>query len=1347
MTHFVTRTCTEIPESDSQYRSDNTSLPLENYREANAFVLLGAPGAGKTKAFEREAECTGGLYVTARDFVTFGDMPEWCSTVLYIDGLDETRAGATDGRTPLDYIRAKLVRLGRPRFRLSCREADWFGANDRDHLKTISPGGKVTVLRLDPLSDKDIREILLSSGIEDADRFVASAREMGIDGLLANPQSLRMLATAVADDGVWPGTRMQTFDKACRALLVDHNQEHRIAEPDYVDIPVLMDAAGRLCAIQLLTGGAGYTLLGHEGDRDFPELERIPCESSRILRRVLDTKLFEAPSEERVTGRVTPVHRQIAEFLAARYLANLIDNGLPTRRALALMTGHDGGVVTELRGLSAWLAAHSKTSRIEIVERDPFGTILYGDVREFSADEKRRVLDCLVRETKKNPWFMTMFQFDSRLGDLATPDMEDIFRESLTGPTRDSAWQSFVLILIESLKHGQALPGLADLMMEIVRNVEWRSDVRRTALDALFRQRGDGESTTADLKVLLTDVRAGSVPDPNDDLLGSLLRELYPGRLSASKLWEYLKTPQNPSFYGWYCDFWNWHVPKKSTAAQLAELLDGLVEQFEQLRPVFIGSPGRSSFFRVVPIRLLRHFLEISSGNISLDRFFDWLGVASDPELRSSVEDLKFLRDWLSRNPDMQKNILETGVAHCADSPDFVCCMVNIEDRLFNSDLPADFGSWCLEQAITASDRTDLKAARYFILQVADFVSHHRFDEGLSREIVERRIKGHPGLLSMFTERLTDREEVHTRGKDFQEQDENKRRQRRRDWRNHVESREAALIGGRCEPTLLHQLAEVYFGQFIDVEGDTPLDRLRYLFGDDERLSEVVLEGLRGSVGRSDVPDDAEIIRLGAENQIHHLALPFLAGLEEIAKVAPEDGLPLNEKQMRQAFAFLYAEPPGLASRWYERASKSNPEVAVDVLVRTVRAGMRSGNSRFTGVYRLEDSEEIARLAAFPLLESFPVRCTTSQLEELVYLLKTALLHCGEAPVLELLHGKLAHRSMNVAQRICWLAIGFLVSPVSYCERLEAYVAGGDERHVRHLAYIMCRNDLPAALIGRLGVAELELLIRLLGPAYKPSPVGSKGERIRKFINKLASVPSQAAKEAFETLLSDGGLRPWRSYLVDAAYRQNAVRREAGFQHCTIGQVLETLDNRKPVNAPDLSALTFEFFREIAQTIRHGNTSDWRQYWNVDSHNRPQEPKPENACRDALLSDLKLKMDPLGVDVQPEGHYADDKRSDIRVFCAGFNVPVEIKKSCHRDLWSAIKTQLIAKYTRDPGTDGYGIYLVFWFGDTESCRLTPGAGSPPKSAAEIEKRLRKTLSADERLKISICVIDVSEPAI
>ena len=121
MTDFVPRTCTEIGE-DGQVKqnadkTERTCLSFKEFRNTDAYVLLGSPGAGKTTVFKQEADCcSNACYVTARDFITFDvdKHPEWHNTTLFIDGLDEKRAGSLDGRTPLDGIRGKLDRLGRP---------------------------------------------------------------------------------------------------------------------------------------------------------------------------------------------------------------------------------------------------------------------------------------------------------------------------------------------------------------------------------------------------------------------------------------------------------------------------------------------------------------------------------------------------------------------------------------------------------------------------------------------------------------------------------------------------------------------------------------------------------------------------------------------------------------------------------------------------------------------------------------------------------------------------------------------------------------------------------------------------------------------------------------------------------------------------------------------------------------------------------------------------------------------------------------------------------------------------------------------------------------------------------
>ena len=149
----------------------------------------------------------------------------------------------------------------------------------------------------------------------------------------------------------------------------------------------------------------------------------------------------------------------------------------------------------------------------------------------------------------------------------------------------------------------------------------------------------------------------------------------------------------------------------------------------------------------------------------------------------------------------------------------------------------------------------------------------------------------------------------------------------------------------------------------------------------------------------------------------------------------------------------------------------------------------------------------------------------------------------------------------------------------------------------------------------------------------------------------------------------------------------------------------------------------------------------WRPFWNEGPHREPIAPRHENSCRDALLSRLRERLPPAA-DAQPEGRYAEDRRADVRVACGGFHVPIEVKKDSHRDLWSALHDQLIAHYAQDPATDGYGIYMVFRFGEGGP---PPPDGPPPRSADELQARLAESLSAPEARRISVCVIDVSPP--
>ena len=549
MNTIVPRTCTEIPPPDENRNQQKDSRPLKAFRDRPAYVLLGDPGSGKTTSFRREATRQGGFYVSARDFITFEDRPDWHGTTLFIDGLDEVRAGSPDVRTPFDEVRRRLDALGRPRFRLSCRVADWLGTNDRKHLASVSPDGAVTVLRLDPLTDQNVASILNGrSDIDDVEAFIAEARERSVDGLLANPQSLKMLADVVARDGEWPESRLETFEKACLQLVREHNEEHEIATRS--DPKKLLNAAGRLCAVQLISGTAGYTLDHGQPDEDYPALSQCDYDSPDALRSARSTKLFKGETN----NRFTPVHRHIAEFLGARHLAQCIDDGLPARRILTLITGEDEIVVTEMRGLSAWLAAHCKNARADLIERDPIGVGLYGDIRGFSSDEKRTLLKALNREVSR---FDFVFSTAAAFGPLATPDMEPALRDVLNDSSRGKEHQLFAGFVLRLLREGTPLPGLSRILLDIVRDDTWSPGINTLALDAFIHNCHNSQEKTSELKALLADIQNGSVSDPDNELLGTLLYHLYPRELSPTEVWNYLSEKRNPDLIGKHCRFWD----------------------------------------------------------------------------------------------------------------------------------------------------------------------------------------------------------------------------------------------------------------------------------------------------------------------------------------------------------------------------------------------------------------------------------------------------------------------------------------------------------------------------------------------------------------------------------------------------------------------------------------------------------------------------------------------------------------------------------------------------------------------------------------------------------------------
>ena len=1342
----IPRTCTPLRnERGGSFATPAEPAPLTAFRQEPAYVLLGDPGMGKSTAFGEERRAIGedAILITARHFATFDaeDHPEWRDKTLFIDGLDEIRAGRNDPTQSVDRIRRNLDKLGKPRFRLSCRHADWLDT-DRKSLEAVSATGEVAVLLLDPLDEVRAHELVARcTHIDDVDSFLGGARRRGLQGTLANPQSLTMLAQAV-HAGKWPASRAATYEQACIGMAAEHNDEHLSVRPPG-NADRVLDAAGRLCAPLLIAGHPGCaTTPAHEND-DYPCLAKYGSDAN-ACREAIATRLFHFPQE----GRAEPAHRHIAEFLAARHLASLIEpsliepslieQGLPAGRAIALLTAPDGRIATELRGLSAWLAVHSVLTRRELIARDPVGLALYGDIRAFTTDEKQALFDSLVREPRSlEPTYERAHAFAA----LATPSMARVLERALAARLDDSDHEIVADLVLRVLQQAPPLPRLSFPFLDIVRDRKRWPRVRVAALDT-FIHYGRSDERTAELMALLRDIREQRIDDPDDQLLGQLLASLYPKLIPPAAVWDYMKDG-NELHGGRHMMFWVADLPSRSSDQHVMDLLDGCHGRLDTLERA-----SDATLERCVA-RLLVRALQTQGDSVQTAKLYDWLDAAT--RLRVGQYDTRdegqSIRQWLGERPERHLELMLEGIGR--EPTDSWYAPYEAFKRLFGAQVSTGFHESCARAAKSMVE-TAPNAAESLLRFVVD-------TGRLDRQRARRAVGTHPTLTRLLDTLFKPVEPAPEIARMEEEQRTHHEAQRQKAQRGleQLKAHEAALRTKSAPASMLHELARRYFGSFVGFTPERGLESLKAMVGTDERLLDAIVTGLQLARERGDVPNADTILDLRRKSKVHYLSWPFLASLAEAERTGSLEPAWWTEDRIRIALASYY----GYARRdyepsWYRHLIAAHPTTVSDVQVRFAAALLRDGVDPATAnLWHLafdRHHARIARYASIPLLRAFPTRAKRQLLHNLDYLLLAAYQHADATIFRRLIDNKLRRRSLPASHRGRWLAVGCAIAPAIYEDAAMDFVESGRRgERALHFASFFCQEDRPMSPVEAGGSRLAALLTRTIGQFVDPdehreglvTPTMNASTLIHHCIRVLAGQPASEATEALKALRADSRLARWHWHLSRAADDQQVNRRDHEYQHPTIEQVVHALDGGPAAGAPDLAALALDRLNVIATRIQSTNTDDWKQLWSEDRNGKPTKPKREESCTKAILSDLRQLL-PEGVHAEPEVRHSGDTRADIRVSCGAAHVPIEVKRNDHPELWRALRSQLIAKDTGDIDTGGHGIYLVLWFGRDRTTR-SPSGGRPATSDA-LKEQLESILTDAERLKIAVCVIDVSE---
>src|SRR5690606_18975631 len=103
------------------------------------------------------------------------------------------------------------------------------------------------------------------------------------------------------------------------------------------------------------------------------------------------------------------------------------------------------------------------------------------------------------------------------------------------------------------------------------RDESYPSHIRKGALKVLLRSRS---INSARMLVIANDIHTARVKDDDDELLGSLLRELFPAVIGPLEIFDYLHPARTDRFIGAYQMFWRHEMPERVPVELLPEMLD-----------------------------------------------------------------------------------------------------------------------------------------------------------------------------------------------------------------------------------------------------------------------------------------------------------------------------------------------------------------------------------------------------------------------------------------------------------------------------------------------------------------------------------------------------------------------------------------------------------------------------------------------------------------------------------------------------------------------------------------------------------------------------------------------------
>jgi hypothetical protein len=562
-------------------------------------VVLGEAGTGKSTEFRLRPSIlrsrgTPAFFMDITRLAKRG--PEFAVEQTALADLETWREGEADGVFFLDSVDEAELRhesLGdalrqldtymgdaraRARIVVSCRVSDWGTASGHQDMSSYirSIGGdpdELQIVQLMPLDDRRVKDLAQHYGCSDPQRLIDAVREASAQPFVARPLDVEWLVNYWEEHGQ-VGTLTQLVERSVDKRL----DERRPNSSPASRLPKQKARNGleRLAGLAVLSGRWSFLIpgekhLGAGPDDTIDPRQALEDWSDDEIRELLTRAVF----DESTYGRVRLHHRAVQEYLAAKWLRGMVEQGLTRRELERVLVRELGGrrfVPAHLLPTAAWLSLWNAEVRDWLVSAEPEALFQHGDPAGLNVRDRQLALEAYLERYQSQERLFD--HFDRGALRRFAPAMEEAVRTNLR---RQDLPHEAIAFLLELAVEGDLRSCSSDA-------VSWAAD---TTADS--RLRCEAFRAAADLaaeheKRFLADQVLAASGEWGQDVAGVFASRFFPSVLSAGEVGALLRrvAPGRPNLQTRIKTF-VWHeLPNGCPSAERLTMLGELAETVRQ---------------------------------------------------------------------------------------------------------------------------------------------------------------------------------------------------------------------------------------------------------------------------------------------------------------------------------------------------------------------------------------------------------------------------------------------------------------------------------------------------------------------------------------------------------------------------------------------------------------------------------------------------------------------------------------------------------------------------------------------------------------------------------------------